>query len=92
MSSRVGAVVVGVGRQGQEALTAFTSFLDHAHDDPDVANLVLSSRVAHRWRRFVLCTVHLRFADCAEQQVEGSAAACPPARACAVGGCFACLP
>jgi len=30
----------------------------------------LSQKVAHKWRWFVLCSVHLRFADSAEQQVD----------------------
>jgi hypothetical protein len=30
----------------------------------------LSARVAHKWRWFVLVTVHLRFADCAEQHED----------------------
>ena len=37
-------------------------------DDDDAT--AVPPRVLHRWRWFVLCTVHLRFADCAEQQEE----------------------
>ena len=37
-------------------------------DSEDLSQFILSSSVGHAWRRFVLCSMHLRFADCAEQQ------------------------
>jgi len=54
--------------EGAEAVSAFTSFLMHHHEADDVDDLKLSPIVAHRWRWFVYSLVHLRFADCAEQQ------------------------
>jgi hypothetical protein len=36
--------------------------------EEDLSSFVLSTHVAHKWRHFVLATVHLRFADAAEQQ------------------------
>ena len=56
---------------GAHAMSAFTSFLVHHHEADDVNDLELSPMVAHRWRWFVYTLVHLRFADCAEQQATG---------------------
>jgi len=38
--------------------------------DESLVGWTLSAHVAHRWRWFVLVTVHLRFADCAEQHED----------------------
>jgi hypothetical protein len=67
-------VVGGGGGGPSEALSAFAAFLsaggnrDDAAARQELAAWLLPSRVAHAWRRFVLCAVHLRFADSAEQQ------------------------
>ena len=56
----------GEAGEGQSALMAFLSHKDD--DDGAMAALVLSPKVAAKWRWFVTCAVHLRFADACGQQ------------------------
>lgn len=50
------------------ALKGWTSF--SADDSEDQERWENQSRSAHKWRWFILAIVHLRFADCAEQQED----------------------
>jgi hypothetical protein len=55
---------------GQEAGVLSAFMAGSTVDEKSLAGWDLSKRVAHKWRWFVLATVHLRFADCAEQQED----------------------
>jgi len=69
---RTGSVDEGAGGS-QEAISVFASFLGESHDGHEAAELAawaLPLKVAHAWKRLVLATVHLRFADSAEQQAD----------------------
>lgn len=72
---RTGSVDGGAGGSHgpTEAISAFASFLGESHDGHEAVELAawaLPPKVAHAWKRLVLATVHLRFADSAEQQAD----------------------
>jgi hypothetical protein len=53
--------------EGAGGVSALASFMAHRSAEAD-DTLALSPMVAYRWKWFVTAFVHLRFADCAEQQ------------------------